>query len=299
MQVIKTKSGQELLLPKNDYIFKLIFGDSRNKKILISFLRAILDLPDDEYELELLDPYLKPELESDKLGILDVRLKTTSGKIVDIEIQVAQVANLFERISFYKSKMIIEQIGKHDWYDAIKKVICIVITDYNLIKSDKKSKYHHRFVFKDSEDNAVFGEVEEIHTLELPKLPEKPDNSILWEWGQFIKAQDEEGLAMLAERNRTVGQAVDELYRLSADEEVRYQYEMREKAWRDAKAREAWVEKEGREKGRQEGRKEGRQEGLQEGREKSFDLVLQLVEKGYTPQQIKEAIAAQKSPAEL
>ena len=88
---------------------------------------------------------------------------------------------------------------------------------------------------------------------------------------------------MLAERNRAVGQAVDELYRLSADAEVRYQYEMREKAWRDAKAREAWVRTEGREEGRQEG----------------FDLVLQLVEKGYTPQQIKEAIAAQKSAAEL
>ena len=242
----------------------------------------------------MLDPHLKPELESDKLGILDVRLKTKSGKIIDIEIQVAQVTNLFERISFYKSKMIIEQIGKHDWYDAIKKVICIVITDYSFIKSDNKGKYHHRFVFKDSEDDAVFGDVEEIHTLELPKLPKESDNSVLWEWGQFIKAEDEEGLTMLAERHRAVGQAVDELYRLSADAEVRYQYEMREKAWRDAKAREAWVRTEGREEGRQEGMKEGRKEGRKEG----FDLVLQLVEKGYTPQQIKEAIAAQKSPVD-
>jgi predicted transposase/invertase (TIGR01784 family) len=148
--------------------------------------------------------------------------------------------------------------------------------------------------------------VEEIHTLELPKLPKESDNSILWEWGQFIRAENEEGLSMLAERNRAVGQAVDELYRVSADAEVRYQYEMREKAWRDAKAREAWVRTEGREEGRQEGRKEGmkegrqegRKEGKKEGREEGIDLVLQLVEKGYTPQQIKEAIAAQKSPVD-
>jgi hypothetical protein len=52
--------------------------------------------------------------------------------------------------------------------------------------------------------------------------------------------------------------------------------------WRDAKARKAWVEKEGREKGREAG----------------IDLVLQLAEKGYTPQQIKEAIAAQQESAE-
>jgi predicted transposase/invertase (TIGR01784 family) len=283
MQVIKTKSGQELLLPKVDYIFKLIFGDSRNKGILISFLRAILDLSDDEYELELLDPHLKPELESDKLGILDVRLKTALGKVVDIEIQVAQVTNLFERISFYKSKMIIEQIGKHDWYDAIKKVICIVITDYSFIRSDDTGRYHHRFVFKDTDDGAVFGDVEEIHTLELPKLPEESDNSALWEWGQFIKAEDEEGLSMLARQNEAVEQAVEELYRLSADEEVRYRYEMREKAWRDAKAREDWVKK----------------EAAKETMKKSFDWFLQLVEKGYTPEQMKEAIAAQQESAEL
>ncbi|GHU49393.1 hypothetical protein FACS1894200_07970 [Spirochaetia bacterium] len=35
-----------------------------------------------------------------------------------------------------------------------------------------------------------------------------------------------------------------EVYRLRADEEVRYRYEIREKTWRGAKAREDWVEKE-------------------------------------------------------
>jgi predicted transposase/invertase (TIGR01784 family) len=166
-------------------------------------------------------------------------------------------------------------------------VICIVITDYSFIKSDDKGRYHHRFVFKDSDDGAVFGDVEEIHTLELPKLPEESDNSVLWEWGQFIKAEDEEGLSMLAGRNEVVEQAVDELYRLSADEEVRYRYEMREKAWRDAKAREDWVKK--------EGLKEGRKEATKE----NLDWFLQIVEKGYTPEQMKEMIAAQQKSAGL
>ena len=33
-----------ILKPKNDYVFKKIFGDERNKDILIAFLKAILKI---------------------------------------------------------------------------------------------------------------------------------------------------------------------------------------------------------------------------------------------------------------
>ena len=48
MQIIKTADGREILPVKNDFLFKLIFGDERNKHILKAFLRAALDLPDTE-----------------------------------------------------------------------------------------------------------------------------------------------------------------------------------------------------------------------------------------------------------
>jgi hypothetical protein len=43
--------------------------------------------------------------------------------------------------------------------------------------------------------------------------------------------------------------AVNELYRVSADEIVRQQYDAREKAWRDEMGRTAYHEKKGRAKG--------------------------------------------------
>ena len=33
-----------ILKPKNDYVFKKIFGDERNKDILIAFLKAVLKI---------------------------------------------------------------------------------------------------------------------------------------------------------------------------------------------------------------------------------------------------------------
>jgi predicted transposase/invertase (TIGR01784 family) len=51
---------------------------------------------------------------------------------------------------------------------------------------------------------------------------------------------------MIAERNPNVRNAVVKLRRLSADEQTRYAYEMREKARRDMESQERWARLEGR-----------------------------------------------------
>jgi predicted transposase/invertase (TIGR01784 family) len=76
----------EILPPASDWVFKLLFGDERNKDNLINLLKTFIELPNEEYELIFLDPHLKPEAEDDKLGILDVKVKTKSGRILNIEI---------------------------------------------------------------------------------------------------------------------------------------------------------------------------------------------------------------------
>jgi hypothetical protein len=43
--------GENRLLPlKSDVIFRMVFGDSRNKSILRDFLTAVLNLPAEEYD---------------------------------------------------------------------------------------------------------------------------------------------------------------------------------------------------------------------------------------------------------
>ncbi|MDL2248615.1 Rpn family recombination-promoting nuclease/putative transposase, partial [Tyzzerella sp. OttesenSCG-928-J15] len=198
---------KELLSPKSDLIFKLIFGDNKNTDILADFLQAVLDLPESEYShLEIVDPHLQPETPERKLGILDVKLHTNSGKVVNIEIQVADVSPMRERIVFYTSKMITEQIGKGDNYNAIKKVISIVITDYRLIPENEE--YHNRYHLYDKNTGSKFTDILEINVLELPKVPKETDNSQLWNWLRFLKSEREEELSMLAEKNKKIEKAV-------------------------------------------------------------------------------------------
>jgi hypothetical protein len=58
-------------------------------------------------------------------------------------------------------------------------------------------------------------------------------------------------------KNEMMKNAVKELYRISSDVDVRRQYELREKAWRDEQARTAYALQMGRVEGRIEGRAEG------------------------------------------
>ena len=220
------------LLPvKNDFVFKLIFGDQRNVDILAAFLRSVLDIPDDEYErLTIVDPYLKKESDDDKYGILDVKLHTVSGGIIHIEIQLRVHPDMKARTIYSQSKMVTEQISSGKNWSVIKRVITIVITEDIFVPEG--DRYHHQFRHRTA-DGIEFTDLVEINTLDLNKLPPDDDSTDLWYWMKFIKSDDEGVIDMLAARSPQMRKAVGVLKELSADEATRMRYEDREKARRD------------------------------------------------------------------
>jgi predicted transposase/invertase (TIGR01784 family) len=232
-----------ILSPKSDYIFKLIFGDERNLDILQNFLQAVLDLPASEYKhIAIVDPHLKREAEDDKLGILDVKIHTTSGSVIDVEIQVESVPNIRGRLVLYGSKMVAEQISKGDEYDTIKRVISIVITDYVLLPEE--AAYHNVYRLLNTQSLRPFTDLLEFNTLELPKLPAEDERSDLWTWMRFLSCKQREEFEMVAEKNPQVKKAVSVLMDLSADERTRLLEESHEKYRRDvvSRMRGAWKE---------------------------------------------------------
>ncbi|GHT94361.1 hypothetical protein FACS1894116_08240 [Betaproteobacteria bacterium] len=87
-----------LLSPINDAVFKMIFGDSHDIGHLTNFLKSALTIPPEDYEEVFLpDPHLMRDGWGDKLSILDVKLRTRSGKLVDIEIQLVDQPDLRAR----------------------------------------------------------------------------------------------------------------------------------------------------------------------------------------------------------
>ena len=90
--------------PKNDLVFKRIFGEHAN--ILRSFLNAVLPLPYDALivELEYLPAEQVPQIPALKNSIVDVRCKDQKGRQFIVEMQVSWTNAFLQRVFFNSSK---------------------------------------------------------------------------------------------------------------------------------------------------------------------------------------------------
>ena len=225
-------SDKKILPLKNDTVFHIFFADPRNSEHLRNFLTAALRLPESEYEkIEIINPQLLPEYVGQKTSVVDLKLHTKTGKIIHIEIQLKVTKEFLNRIVFYASKLIAEQLGEGDKFKEINQTISIVITDEKLIPENEL--YHHRFTLYDLDAQVELSDLLEIYSLELQKLPNESDGSPLYNWAKFINADTEEELEMIARSSPQLAQAVVRLRELSADEKARDLYERRIKAQRD------------------------------------------------------------------
>ena len=142
---------------------KLLFGDELNKDLLIKFLMAVLQLPISEFaHIEITDPHSKRKYKKDKLAILDIKVRTATGKIINIEIQVEIAASMRKRIVFYNARMMAAQLGSGDDHSKIKKVISIIVAGDTLLP--EHTKYHDKFTLYSPETGAKFTDIIEIHT---------------------------------------------------------------------------------------------------------------------------------------
>jgi predicted transposase/invertase (TIGR01784 family) len=244
-----------ILPAKYDEVFKMLFGSERNKAILVDFLKAVLPLPADDYgEVALTNPFLMSELLHDKTGILDVSARTKSGRQINIEIQVASHAAFKERILHYLTRRFSSQIHAGESYTELKQTIGIVITDFELTKSED---YYGAYNFCDVVSGLVFSEVLMLYVLELPKLMrvgEKGRCPGAYPWLRLVVSTSEEELEMLVKDYPEVRAGVEALCRLSEDERAWQIHEARERGRRDIAARIEDAEKKGRKEGREEER---------------------------------------------
>lgn len=75
------------MIPTNDYIFKRIFGRIGNENITKNLLESVLETKIKSVSLDT-NPILEKNLNDDKFGILDVKVKLENNILCDIEVQV-------------------------------------------------------------------------------------------------------------------------------------------------------------------------------------------------------------------
>jgi len=182
--------------PLSDFVFARIFGEQRNIDNTKAFLKTLLDIPADDYdELTVDNPILGKLFKHGKTPVVDLKLKTKSGKIIHIELQVEKKANLRSRILYYAARLIGDQLRWGDDYDELHQVISIVICNHRLLEEDS---YINVYELR-NDKNHCFTNLLRFVILELPKLPKVKDSAV-WPWLRFLKCRKKEEFEMLSRK---------------------------------------------------------------------------------------------------
>ena len=223
---------------RNDYAFKRIFGTEENTDILQNLLECILDiLPENIAGLELLDKEFHKEILTEKLGILDIKLRLKDKTIINIEIQNRWRGDFPERSVYYWSKMYNESIKQGQDYTNLPK--CITI---NLIGKgfNKNKRLHNKyFVMEKDTKEPLFSKLEiHIINLETAKLLEESNYTDikikrLLSWLKFIETDDREVRKMLAQNSKTMKKANAAIEVMEMSPRDKWLYESRMKYQHD------------------------------------------------------------------
>ena len=278
----------KLLDPKNDYVFKRIFGQTGNEDITKSFLSSII--PDKIEKIELdCNPIMDKDLLDDKLGILDIKAKLNNNIVCNIEMQICDKKNIEKRLLFYWSKIYSQGIKKGQDYDELKRTIVILISDYNLEKLKEIPEHVTKWNIREEKyGKIILTDVLELYIIELNKLKNSTlkDNQVLNSWLHFIKnSKVVVNKNMRDEDIEEIKKAQKILEDMSADEHEKWLAEMRIKYIRDQHA----IEDFGYDKGYKAGNENGIKQGLEQGIKKNKEeIVKKLKEKNMDAKFIAE-----------
>ena len=160
-------SEERIVKLKLDVIFKRIFGNDKNEKIIAAFLSDLLEIPRENIKAVYINNVeLTPEYLEQKFSRLDLKLDV-DGRIVNIELQVNREPDFKERTLFYWSKLYSEELKAGDEYGDLKQTICINIINFNLFDYED---YHSNFKVLENERHELLTDKFAIHFFELRKL---------------------------------------------------------------------------------------------------------------------------------
>ena len=246
-----SSNNQFIMSPTNDFCFKELM---QNPKIRKGFIAGILKkTPEEITETILLPAETRRDYADEKLSILDVKVLLADGTRMDLEMQVAYFGSWDKRVLFYLSKLYTEQIQKGDDYEKLKKCIHVGVLDF--IRFPESEECYHKINLCNCKSGEIYTDLLELHILELPKLPKVrakleqgemvSDDEMVLQWMEFFSCKTQEDFETMAKQDEYMEEAVNTLFKLSADEQKRIDYEAREKAIRDDRAKLNWATKVG------------------------------------------------------
>jgi predicted transposase/invertase (TIGR01784 family) len=173
--------------PKNDIVFKKIFGE--HPKILKSFLNGLLPLGPGELitELEYLPIEQVPEVPLLKNSSVDVKCTDEHGRIFIVQMQLCWTTAFMQRVLFNASKAYVRQLPRGDNYSLLRPVMGLSIVD--AVMDPKTVEYYHHYRLVNIADSDKVIEGLQLVFIELAKFQPKAEEQqqLRDAWLQFLR----------------------------------------------------------------------------------------------------------------
>ncbi len=298
------------LLPlTNDMVFKAVYGSNTkaSNAALIALLNRILQKDEDPIVwLHCENPFRYRMHPIEKETIMDIKVRLSSGELLDLEMQVHHLSDYINRSVFYMGKLVNESLEIGEDYDKMRGSIVISIVDGILFPDYEK--VFSSFYLKERENHHKLTDIAQIHFLELGKIDiTSKDISEMTpheRLGAYFKHAADESLSEFVEQLLDYEKGVLDLTKPIL-EEISEEKRMREIAiahemWlHDVATMKARARKDGLAEGRAEGRAEGLIEGESIGANKmTISLICKKLSKGKSLEIIAEELEEEISAIE-
>jgi predicted transposase/invertase (TIGR01784 family) len=170
--------------PKNDLVFKKIFGE--HPHLLMSLLNELLPLEVPIKEVKYLPAEMVPRIPIFKNSIVDVRCYDENDRQFIVEMQMLWTDSFKSRVVFNASKAYIKQIERGQQYKNLEPVYSLSIV--NEIFEPKLDNYFHHYKITHTEYSEKIIEGLEFIFIELPKFKSKQirDKKLNVLWLRFL-----------------------------------------------------------------------------------------------------------------
>ncbi|MCI0184910.1 Rpn family recombination-promoting nuclease/putative transposase [Sulfoacidibacillus ferrooxidans] len=232
-----------------DYAFKQLFGQARNKDLLMSFLNALLtnSLASPIISVQFGNTEQAQEYREDKLSRMDVFVETDQQERINIEMQVAHDYGMAKRTLYYWAELYRGQVVSGASYQELHRVITINLIDF--VQFPSTDRYHTSYHVVEDQTHERLSDALEVHFVEMPKLRktitdlEKAVQDPLEKWLLLLESGKNKTihhvLEVAAMNDVELKKALDEVEEIGRNPENWALYISRKKAILDEVSREA------------------------------------------------------------
>jgi len=197
--------------PKNDLIFKRVFGE--HPHLLLSFLNAIMPLKQGRRieKIEYLPNEQVPHSKNKKNSIVDVKCIDNEDNQFIVEMQMIWSEAFNNRMVFNAGKAYVKQLDKNEEYDLLKPVYTLAIINDTFDHKTDNFYHHYQIVNRENTEEIIHGL--EFVLVELPKFSPQnwEDRKLAVLWLRFLNEVNEKlkSLPPELEANEDIRQAAD------------------------------------------------------------------------------------------